>query len=116
MSCSIYINKKEVLECSVGVLEDFYYEFQNLIFKNELKTNIEFDNFMFNLYGDMMAHGGAPIDIADAFTSPDNLLLSIELTQKTIAIIESSLKDYAVTAVHDFYDELVKYHQELISK
>lgn len=116
MSCSIYINKKEILECSVGVLEDFYYEFQNLIFKNKLKTNLEFDNFMVNLYEDMMALGGAPIDIADIFTSPDNLLLLIELTQKTIAIIEPSLKDYAVIAVHDFYDELVKYHQYLLSK
>jgi len=116
MSCLIEKGNKIILECSVGVLEDFYYEFQNLIFKNELKTNLEFDNFMNKLNESMFTHGGATIDIESLFTSPDNLLLLIELTQKTITIIESSLKDYAVIAVHDFYDELVKYHEELILK
>ena len=116
MSCLIERGNKIILECSVGVLEDFYYEFQNLIFKNKLKTNVEFDNFMGKLNESMFTNGGATIDIENLFASPDNLLLLIELTQKTITIIESSLKDYAVIAVHDFYDELVKYHQYLLSK
>lgn len=113
MSCLIEKNDKIILEGSTGLLEDLFYEFQDIIEEENLKINSEFDYFMDKLEKTIFTHGGALVDIAAIFHSSENLQLLIMLLEKTIPRIKYGLKEHAILDLWKFHRELVNYKEEL---
>lgn len=112
MSCLIEKNDKIILECSTGLLEDMFYEFQDIIEEENLKINSEFDYFLDRLEKTILTHGGALVDIAAIFRSSANLQLLIMLLEMTIPRIQHGLKEHAILDLWKFHSELVKYKEE----
>lgn len=116
MSCLIEKNDKIILECSTGLLEDLFYEFQDIVLEENLKTNPEYDHFMIKLDETIFTHGGAFINITDIFKSSINIYFLITILEKAILKIKPRLKEHAILDLWNFHGELVKYKEELESQ
>lgn len=113
MSCIIENNQKEILECSAGLLEDLFYEFQNILREEGLETDNEFNSFLIKLNESFFTHGSVIVDIAAIFHSSDNINFLIKIVAKTIPRIKNGLKEHAIANLWKFHAELVKYKEEL---
>lgn len=116
MSCIIENKKKEILECSAGLLEDLFHAFNEITREENLSSNNEFDQFLIKLKVAALTHGSIDIDIADIFHSSDNIDLLIKLLEKAIPRIQSGLREHAVVNLWRFRDELIKYREELAAQ
>lgn len=109
MSCCICINQKEVLKCSVGLIEDLYYEILETIELQHLKISSEFDEFIKAMYVEIITLGGGGVDIAQLLRNAEDLKLLVNLLKIIIPKIKASLRPYSAKALQNFYIEIVNY-------
>ena len=114
MSAEILKNKETILECSSVTFDIMYLNFLEIVEKNPLLgNNTEIKKFM--NYMEMYNYQGGSywFDITNYITSSESAELLINILEQTIVKIQHSISKNAIMSLWSFYEELVKYRDEL---
>jgi len=95
MACNVYVNQKLALECSVSAFQTIYEIFDKYADLNGFYSNVDFKNFMFEMFTAVESRCSYGFDFADYIKTQH----AIDLLLKTIDGALPELKEILIERV-----------------
>lgn len=111
MSAEIVINNETVLKTSSGVFETLYYTFEEIVDEKGLCLTSEMLEFMnaMKIYSDNCSY----FFLNKFIKKSESVHTLLDILEEAIGRLKNKVTDFTINALWGFYEELMRYGNEL---
>lgn len=113
MGCNIYIRKKLVVDCSVGMFETLYDMIHEYAEQNNLYKNINFKNLLHEMFVAKESMCSYGFDFADYVHDPYAIELFLQVLNDLMPEFRNQFSEHAIENILLLKDELISYQSTL---